>query len=131
MQPGLKESPQFFILFISAWMIVLGALNRTIAFKAVNILLMIVLMSTFCYQVIDQIIFWLNPDRGFIEVDGELHRVMDMSGIFSGFLSVIIALIYAFATTKWNAKKSIQSEFHLAIATFVSTAIGYIFFELF
>lgn len=130
-QPSLKEMPQVVVLIISGVMIGFGYYQNRIAFNAFELILMFILMFTFSFRVIDLIFDWLNPRRGWIEENGEFHRVMDVSGILIGFVSFIIAVIFGFTAVKWRGEKSIHPAYHLAIATFISTGLVFLIFELF
>lgn len=129
-QTGLKEKPQIWLLTVAGAMILLYHLKRNIIFRFFNLVLITVLMWSFVFQIFYFLWDWINPNRGQIMVDGRMERVMDMSGLFVGGLSFAIALIFALVNWNINKKKSIQPEYHLAIATFLLSGGIFAYFEL-
>ena len=129
-QAGLKAEPQTWVLYIAVAVILFYHLEQNLPFRIFNFALITALMWSFVFQVFYFFWDWVNPNRGQIIVDGRIERVMDMSGVFIGGFSFVIALIFAIMNWRKIQEKSIQPEYHLAMATLVASGIVFIYFEV-
>lgn len=118
------------MIFLSGIITVFGFFKMKEAFNAFNLLLKIILMSAFVFQLLDDTMSWLNPNRGYYFENGVRFQATDMSGFFIGILSFVIAMFYAFSTTKLKSKQSILPELYLAIATCLGTVILFVIYEV-
>ncbi|MDG1334071.1 MAG: hypothetical protein P8P74_17175 [Crocinitomicaceae bacterium] len=129
-QTGLKEEPQTGVLYIAVAVILFYHLKQNLLFRIFNFVLITALTWSFVFQVSNFLWDWINPNRGQIMVDGRVETVMDMSGIFVAGLSFVIALICAIMNWRNIQRKTIQPEYHLAMATLIASGIVFIYFEV-
>jgi sterol desaturase/sphingolipid hydroxylase (fatty acid hydroxylase superfamily) len=98
---GLKDEPQGGMLIFSG----LTLLTFLIRQDKIATVLFYIIFGTMLYinffLLTNEIIDILNPDRGWIEIDGERRRVMDVSWV----LGVIVGLLLAPLTVLLYHKK--------------------------
>ena len=131
MQAGLKEIPQLVVLVIAGVIVVLHHYSLKLIFRLFSSVLLGIFFFSLTFQTYYLILDWADPDRGLVEINGRMVRVgMDMSGIFVGFLCLLVALIYTISHFVNNKGKSIEIENHLAIATLIISSIVFVYFEI-
>ena len=129
MQTHLKNNPQLFML-------IFGGLTLTSFITKQNIIttwLFYILIGTMLYinyfMLTNLIIDLVNPDRGWVEFEGERHRVMDMSwiwGVILGFiLSPLTIILYHREKVRNRSIEIGVTSLFLALTTVI-----YIVYEL-
>ena len=129
MQTHLKNNPQLFML-------IFGALTLTSFItkqKIITTWLFYILIGTMLYinyfMLTNFIIDLINSDRGWVEFEGERHRVMDTSwiwGVFLGFILTPLTIIL------YHRKKVRNRSIEITVTSLflvITTAI-YIVYEL-
>ena len=129
MQTHLKSKPQILMLIFGA----LTLASFIIKQKMISTWLFYILIGTMLYinyfMLTNLIIDLLNPDRGWVEFEGERHRVMDMSwiwGVILGFLLSPLTIIL------YHKSKVRNRSIEIGITTLflVITIVIYIVYEL-
>lgn len=129
-QTKLKEMPQVAVLLLAIAIVSMNLLKSLTLFRIFHFVLLMILAYSFVFQSVYLLWDLINPNRGWIEVDGEVVRAMDMSAILVVPLSFIAALILAAVNFNKNRNKSVEPEYHLSIATLVASSIVFAYFEL-
>jgi hypothetical protein len=130
-QTRLKEMPQIAVISIAITMVLLNRLEQIVMFRVFNFILLLIFIFCFVFQSIYLLRDWVEPNRGISDVNGKMvHIGMDISGIFVGFFSFIIATIGTVVNLNNNKYQSIKIENYLAIATLISSSLIFIYFEL-
>ncbi len=129
MQTHLKNNPQLFML-------IFGGLTLTSFItkqKIITTWLFYILIGTMLYinyfMLTNLIIDLINPDRGWVEFEGDRHRVMDRSWIWSVILGIILTPL---TIILYHRKKVRNRSIEIALTSLflvITTAI-YIVYEL-
>jgi len=123
--------PQVIVISIAGLMLLFYHFRLVRFFRALTFILFAIFIYSFVFQTIDLIWVWLHPNWGLIEIDGKLVRTgMDHSGLFIGFISLIISFVSSILHLNLNKNKSTTPEYHLAIGTIVSVAIVFLYLEI-
>jgi hypothetical protein len=129
MQTGLKEKPQWgMLLFALITLVFFFAKQNSIATILFYILFGTMLFINY-FMLTNWSIGIINPDRGYVIVDGIKRRVMDMTWIWAVLVGFFLAPLSLFFYHKIK-KRNRQLEISMTVLFLLVTAFIYIKYEL-
>lgn len=129
LQTHLKSKPQILMLIFGLITLISFILKLPKTSTWLFYILIGTMLFVSYFTLVDKIIDFLNPNRGWVEYQGERYRVMDMNwiwGVFFGFiLSPLTIILY-------HKKKLRNRSLEIGLLTFflVITSVIYIVNEL-
>ena len=125
----LKKAPQVFILAFSILTLISFYPGR----NSISTILFTLLLGTMIFvaycALTNLVLDIVDPNRGWIEFEGQRRRVMDMSWIWGILVSGILTPLTLFIYHKYNFRNRI-AEITLTSLFIISTTIIFIIYEL-
>ncbi|MEO0687006.1 MAG: hypothetical protein AAFY76_18660, partial [Cyanobacteria bacterium J06649_11] len=122
-QMNLKEAPQQVLIGFGAILLFLKILQE----RRVSTIMLYLLMSIMTYVSISILAGYLtsvlHPDAGWIEVNGERRRVMNMNWIFGSVLGLILSPVLVWKYSKTVIRNSVLELSFVTVFVVLSTLI--------
>ncbi|PKR81613.1 hypothetical protein CW751_03560 [Brumimicrobium salinarum] len=124
--------PQLVVISLAAAMLILYYFKLILLFKVLASVLISIFSYSALFQVIMFLIYWIDPNRGKVEINGEMMGLgMDLTGVFVGAFCFVIASIIGVIHFRSLKNSSLVPEKQLNVASLIICSIVFIATELF